>query len=1553
MADIYIYDGDADDLDCMGLVGALTPLSCTHEENANGMSELTLTHPYDELGKWATLEIGRIVKAPVPVRTCPEIADGQIVTSVETWTVLATATKAQRYVYSKRRGGKKKKLLKPGTSVTVVLKPAESDRYKIRTGSLNGWIASAALQYEAAEVLDDDPNAIDAVAPAWTVRDQLFRIYSIQKKNAGVTARARHISYDLLGNNTTYVESGTVSAQTALDALLDNCVTAHEFEAFTDSANTRTGMAWERVNPIDALLEEENGFAARFGCDLVRDDYELYLLTEAGKNRGIRIEYGKNLEDVVAEIDVDNLVTRIIPVGETKAGDKLYLTDYEDGQNWIDSPYIGNYPEPHVHVLECSDCKVGSGGVTTALARTRMRAQAEKMFADGCDVPAMKLTVNFVSLAKTDQYQDFADLEKVFLYDTVSVYHAHIGVTASAKVTRGVWNVPLERWDSMDLETSEFTTPAWENYFRNSLKRLRDETKQQLFRLSVEYSNGTCLDSDTTSTTATVHLFKNNADVTDKHAASCFSWTRATKTGTAEQQAADATWNAAHEGSKSVTLGIADIDGNAVIRCNAVIRSKTTTYELTGADTVFFKRDGKDGSKIEYIFALTETNAAPALDTAAVQTDDCVPTGWTDDPAGISLERPYEWMAMRVKENGAWSAFSAPALWAHYGKDGDTTEYIFCRTADFATPALTTAAIQQDDYVPSGWEDNALGIDAEHPYEWMAMRTKSDELWSAFTTPTLWSHYGADGVDGNDGTVLEYVYARSATDVAPALDTAAVQQNDFVPAGWQDEPVTLTASYPYGWIAVRSKSAGAWSAFSSPALWAHFGKDGAKGADGSIMEFIYRRTSTETAPALDTAAVQTDDYAPSGWTDNPSGVTVSLPFEWISTRLKAAGTWGTFSAPALWAKYGKDGTDGTSVEYVYRRTTTAAVPALTTTAVQTDNHIPSGWTDDPTGVDAAHPYEWISTRAKVAGTWSAFAAPSLWTHYGKDGEKGVDGTSIEYIYCRAATTATPTLNTTAIQQDDYVPSGWTDDPTGVNVSYPYEWISTRTKTAGTWSAFAAPKLWAHYGKDGANGANGADGTSTEYIYCRSTTATAPSLNTAAVQTNDYIPSGWTDNPTGVNASYPYEWVSTRVKQNGTWSAFTTPAIWSHYGTDGTSVEYIYRRTTSASAPALTTTAVQSNDYVPSGWTDNPSGVTATYLYEWVSTRTKAAGTWSAFTSPTLWAKYGQDGAQGPQGLSGADGTRVYYSSSYPSGSGYNTGDLWYVVSGTSVIALYRYTGSSWSQLKYDTGALVVGNIVTGSAVANVLTAAMVNALAIYTDKLYSTSHSSFRAQVGDSNSTWGDCGIDFFYNNSPVGSINVDTSYLTVVGNGLRLIGYGSMECHTSRYSIGFTLNEESAAISWTGDMLPSVTSTSSGSGYRLGTTTYRWRHVYVRSGSYTGSDLRIKEHIMDMDKRAVSFILSLRPLEYTLIGDPPEKRHWGFGAQHVKTALGEIGYMDDHDVFEHEDEENLGLNYQELFAPLVFTVQNQEKRIAALENENQALRARLDAIERRLEGKA
>ena len=76
-------------------------------------------------------------------------------------------------------------------------------------------------------------------------------------------------------------------------------------------------------------------------------------------------------------------------------------------------------------------------------------------------------------------------------------------------------------------------------------------------------------------------------------------------------------------------------------------------------------QDGKDGKGYEYIFKSTTTNTRPAT-PATSQTDDYVPSGWNDDPVGVSATVPYEWVSKRTKKDGVWSAFSTPEPWANY-----------------------------------------------------------------------------------------------------------------------------------------------------------------------------------------------------------------------------------------------------------------------------------------------------------------------------------------------------------------------------------------------------------------------------------------------------------------------------------------------------------------------------------------------------------------------------------------------------------------------------------------------------------------------------------------------------------------------------------------------------------------------------------------------------------------------------------------------------------------------------------------------------------------------
>lgn len=450
MADIYVYGSKCDDFTNFGLVGALTPTSCVFEEEANGMSEITLEHPIDDFGRYTALITNNLLVAEVPVRTTPEIDGGKIVTSIEQYRV-QSASKANRTLYKKSKGTAKIKVLPVGTVVTVVKKPDEG-RYKIKTQYGSGWIPRNGLEstYFFEGTIGDKSQNIESVEPAWTVKPQVFRISNVEKAINSVKVSARHISYDLLYNMTTYKNVNEVSCGDALANIFDNCVDKeHGFEAFTNLANMHAGIDWTRINPISALLDPENGLVKLYNAALVRDDWELYVLHDPGLNRGVTVEYGKNMTGISYTENFENVVTRIIPVGEKKNGDPLLLSGDEP---WVDSPRINAYPFVYAQELVCENCKIGSNGVDkTETARARMIEQAQAVFDNGGDLPQVELSVDFINIGDTEEYRQFKNLERLFLWDYVLVRHKLHDIDVTARVVYIKWDCLLQRMESMEI----------------------------------------------------------------------------------------------------------------------------------------------------------------------------------------------------------------------------------------------------------------------------------------------------------------------------------------------------------------------------------------------------------------------------------------------------------------------------------------------------------------------------------------------------------------------------------------------------------------------------------------------------------------------------------------------------------------------------------------------------------------------------------------------------------------------------------------------------------------------------------------------------------------------------------------------------------------------------------------------------------------------------------------------------------------------------------------------------------------------------------------------
>ena len=146
----------------------------------------------------------------------------------------------------------------------------------------------------------------------------------------------------------------------------------------------------------------------------------------------------------------------------------------------------------------------------------------------------------------------------------------------------------------------------------------------------------------------------------------------------------------------------------------------------------------------------------------------------------------------------------------------------------------------------------------------------------------------------------------------------------------------------------------------------------------------------------------------------------------------------------------------------------------------------------------------------------------------------------------------------------------------------------------------------------------------EFVFQRNNTGVVPSspLSTEKQRkTDNYIPTGWSDNAQGVGASNKYEYISSRTGSTGRWSEFGPPGLYDIFLVEGeTEAQFIFRRTTSASAPNTPLSNASqrtTNSYIPSSWVRSAVGTTEALPYEWASYRLGSSGNWSVFYPPTL------------------------------------------------------------------------------------------------------------------------------------------------------------------------------------------------------------------------------------------------------------------------------------------------------------------------------------------------
>ena len=257
---------------------------------------------------------------------------------------------------------------------------------------------------------------------------QPFRIYYVKPNMSNIEVNARHIFYDLLDNQCSEISfNGTASG--ALAALQSALAFAMPFSFATDISVSGT-MKTGRMNPIQVLLSDDDeitSFVKGFGGELLRDGFKVSLLTAMGQDRDVAIRYGKNLVGLDVTEDEADVKTRIQYYGS-------------DGSGILDSPFIGEYVYPKIYTLEDKN-----------KTKAELKAEAQALFDGGADLPLVNIKVDFIVLADTVEYANYAPLEEVFLGDIVTIINQKMNFAKKARVISYEWDCLLEKYNEVEL----------------------------------------------------------------------------------------------------------------------------------------------------------------------------------------------------------------------------------------------------------------------------------------------------------------------------------------------------------------------------------------------------------------------------------------------------------------------------------------------------------------------------------------------------------------------------------------------------------------------------------------------------------------------------------------------------------------------------------------------------------------------------------------------------------------------------------------------------------------------------------------------------------------------------------------------------------------------------------------------------------------------------------------------------------------------------------------------------------------------------------------------
>lgn len=288
--------------------------------------------------------------------------------------------------------------------------------------------------------------------------EQAFRITNIEKTRTKIRFKANHIFYDskdYLIQDSYVVEKSCNDALDHLNSATDNTSPFSTISDITRIASYRC-VRKSLYEAIQVVLE-------RWGGHLVRNNWSIGIRDSIGQDNGVTIRYAKNLKDITATYNWDNVVTKLMPVG--KDGLLLNAVDptanvFVISANQYNIPYTKsiNFNQDNISEDDYKDEEGNLDEDSYKQALVNDLLEKSQIYVEENSVP----TVNYKLSANVEKLSDIGD--------TIEVIDEKLGINLMTNVISYDYDVILGKYTQ--IEFGNFTQTL-----SNLVSSIDDSTK--------------------------------------------------------------------------------------------------------------------------------------------------------------------------------------------------------------------------------------------------------------------------------------------------------------------------------------------------------------------------------------------------------------------------------------------------------------------------------------------------------------------------------------------------------------------------------------------------------------------------------------------------------------------------------------------------------------------------------------------------------------------------------------------------------------------------------------------------------------------------------------------------------------------------------------------------------------------------------------------------------------------------------------------------------------------------------------------------------------------